>query len=293
MAVGRNPATGGSGVCFVTCAEFPGLSKDDMPLLAELRRRGIGARAAIWDDGKVDWGSFDICVIRSTWGYYRKLGRFISWAGKVDALTSLWNPARVVEWNSHKGYLRDLEAHGVPIVPTIWLERGSVADLRDIMRENGWDRIVVKPSVSAGSFETRSAVLRSVATCQRSSSRLLRRMDLMVQPFMASVETYGERSLIMIGGRFSHAINKGMALSHRRNQLDSVSAARAKNDELSLARRALAAVGSKVMYARVDIMRDGAGRPVLSELELIEPSLYLRFAPSSIKMFADVITGMM
>src|SRR5215207_5595527 len=125
-------------VLLVTYSKVPYLSSDDRQLLAALREAGIDAGPAVWDDPGVDWGAARMAVLRSTWDYFHRHKEFLAWAERVAAATQLWNPIAAVRWNSHKGYLRDLERHGIPIVPTLWLEAGSSADLRDIMREHDW-----------------------------------------------------------------------------------------------------------------------------------------------------------
>ena len=106
-------------VALVTCSELPQLDEDTRRLIAPLAAHGIAATPAIWDDSDVDWTLFDLVVVRSCWDYVRRRDEFLDWAGRVPRLA---NPAAVLAWNTHKGYLRDLGGRGIPIVETTWLE---------------------------------------------------------------------------------------------------------------------------------------------------------------------------
>ena len=139
-------------VALATCAEWPELWLDDHPLVAALRARGVAGVPCIWDDPDVDWAGFPLVAVRSTWDYTTQRAAFLAWAERVAAVTTLANPLPVLRWNSHKGYLRDLAAAGVPVVPTVWAS--EVIDLAAVLDERGWSRAVVKPAVSAGGRDT-------------------------------------------------------------------------------------------------------------------------------------------
>jgi len=191
----------------------------------------------------------------------------------------VWNPPAVLRWNSHKGYLRDLAARGVPIVPTRWLERGTPVGLARLLRDAAWSDAVVKPAVSASAHGTWRTSFETASADQRQLDELLRAGDVMVQPFMSEVRDAGEWSFLFLGGRFSHAVLKrpGAGAGDYRVQWEFGGTADAMVPPGNLvadAEAVMTAVPGNPLYARVDgVERDG--RLVLMELELIEPHLFL------------------
>jgi glutathione synthase/RimK-type ligase-like ATP-grasp enzyme len=270
-------------IALATCAEFPDLFTDDEALRAALLARGAVPVPAIWDDPSVAWDAFDLVVVRSTWDYVARRDAFVAWARSVPRLA---NSARVVEWNTDKTYLRGLADAGVPVVPTAWVTAGS---LGDILAERGWSDVVVKPAISAGAANT----LRCNASDLAEGQALLDRIDgtAMVQPYLPAVEGYGERSLLFAEGAFTHAVRRNPALSlegHTRFDARLVSPT---DTELALAHRVLAAVGEPLLYARVDLVPDDDGNPMLMELEVTEPQLFLRFSTLAAEALADAIVA--
>ena len=162
----------------------------------------------VWNDPDVDWGAYDLVVVRTTWDYPNKIGAFLEWADRVAAFRPLWNSAAMLRWNTDKRYLGELADRGVPIVPTRWFERGSSADLAALSRDEGWETIVLKPVVSAGARRTRLAGPESMTAGQAFLSEQLTQRAMMAQPYVAEVSTTGELSLLYFNGRFSHAVRK-------------------------------------------------------------------------------------
>src|SRR6266540_1929930 len=197
----------------------------------------------------------------------------------LAAVPAVWNPPAILRWNSHKGYLRDLAARGVPVVPTRWLARGTPVELAQLLRDVGWSDAVVKPAVSASAHGTWRTSFETAGADQRRLDELLRSGDVMVQPFMSEVRDAGEWSILFLGGRFSHAVLKrpGAGAGDYRVQLEfgGTAATMVPPDTLLAdAEAVMAAVPGDPLYARVDgVERDG--RLVLMELELIEPHLFL------------------
>jgi len=275
-------------IALVTCLDRPVIDADDEPLRSALLARGIGVVACAWDDPTVDWATLDLCVIRSTWNYHHRRDAFVAWAADVSTTTRLWNPFSLIQWNTHKGYLRDLEQGGIPIIPTLWLPRHSSVDLRAALTERRWDQAVVKPAISASAHKTILVTDGSLAEGQAHVDALLVTKDAMVQPFVSSVRTSGERSLMVIDGALAHTIL-------RRPKLPPGEAGKwdvlitPEDDEVALAHAVLRLVSPAPLYARVDVVRDGEGQVRLMELELVEPSLFLTQAPTSAQRFADAI----
>ena len=116
-------------IALITYAELPDLTEDDRLLQRELEARGLSVAPMVWDDPDVDWAKPTLCVLRETWDYHLRLDEFLAWIDHIESRTTLLNSPSLVRWNAHKGYLRDLEAQGIPIVPTSgWRQaRGSTS----------------------------------------------------------------------------------------------------------------------------------------------------------------------
>ena len=277
-------------VALVTCRRLPDLDPDDHPLRDVLARRGHEVTAAIWDDPAIDWSRFDIAVLRSPWDYFHRRDDFLAWAGWAAEKTRLENPLSLVRWNTHKSYLLELDTKGARVVPTEILQAGSRLDVAARMAALGWTRAVLKPAVGADSFGTVLAGPDSLAAAQAHADVMLRERDLMLQPYMRSVEEPGERCLVHIDGRYSHAVRKNSHFRGGRHVGPEGVAVEADEDERQEAARVLAAAGAETaLYARVDLARDEDGRPCLMELELAEPTLFLAGAPGAADALADAI----
>lgn len=276
---------------FATYGALPDLDPDDRLALDALRALGLHVEAAVWNDPRVDWAQTRACVLRSTWDYPLHIARFGRWIDEVSAMTSLWNPAPAIKWNSHKFYLRDLEARGVPIVPSAWVRKGDAFDLASLMRERAWSECVVKPVHGAGTVGVRRVgpTQAAVAEGHAHAARLLGEQDVLVQPYLRSVGEYPERALVFIDDAYSHAVSKTpfQALLPAGEAGEELVVA--TGAEIEVAARAMAAVRGRLLYGRVDLVRDDAGAPVVIELELIEPSLFLGMHPSAADAFARAI----
>jgi glutathione synthase/RimK-type ligase-like ATP-grasp enzyme len=271
-------------VALVTCLELPEPDPDAAPLARALRDAGISAELRAWDDPAVDWSEARLTVLRSSWNYPRRHRAFLRWAARAAAVSELWNPLPVVRWNTHKGYLLELARHGVPVAPTVLLERGSSATLDSVRREQGWDEVVVKPAVSAASFKTRRATPGRGDGGEAHLQELLAERDVLVQRYLDSVEDHGERALVLVDGALTHAVRKSPRFE---GQSESVSACavNVSGAEAALARRALAVVPAPLLYARVDLAPGAGGEPLLMELELVEPSLFFAQSKAALARF--------
>ena len=256
-------------------------------LKPELAARRLSAALVAWDDPAVDWSAFRLCVIRATWDYHLRLPEFLAWAERVAAQTALWNPLDLVRWNTHKSYLRDLERQGVAIVPTVWAPRGTGLDLAALLAERGWTEAVVKPAVSASAYATRLVTSETIAQGQTHLDALLAERDMMIQPFLASVTTTGERSLVYFDGALSHTILRSPALG--KDTTADTGLIPNDAEEAAFAGHVMQTFNRETLYARVDIAHDDAGDLRLMELELVEPWLGLELAPDAATRFAAAI----
>jgi glutathione synthase/RimK-type ligase-like ATP-grasp enzyme len=275
----------------VTCEIVPELDPDDRLLLHELGRRGLRVSIARWDDPAADWGASRMCILRSTWDYHRRFRDFLAWIGNASALTVIKNDLGLLNWNAHKSYLRDLERRGVPIVPTAWVPRGEKRGLVDLAEEHCWSDVVLKPARGAASHNV--ILVRpnedSPATAQEQFDRLTQSDDVLVQPYLEAVVTYGERALMFFDGRYSHAVVKKPFDRVFTISDEPTSWVEATAQEIEVATKAIEAVPAKPLYARIDLLHDENGDARVSEVELIEPALYLAVHAPARRTFADAI----
>ena len=271
-------------VAIATCGAFTELEEDDRLLLAEL---GEG-EAVVWDDPAADWDAYDLVVVRSTWDYTDRPAEFLAWADRVGA--RLRNPPAVLRWNTDKRYLADLDAAGLPVVPTTFLEPGAPIVLGD-------GPCVVKPAVSAGSRDTaRHDHPRAAAEHVR--ALLGDGRVAMVQPYVAGIDEAGETALLYFDGRYDHAIRKAPILTGGAPDFDGLFAPESISPrEPSAAERAVGDAvvahvaerfGESLLYARVDLLPAPDG-PVVLELELTEPSLFLAHSDGAAARYAEAV----
>ncbi len=263
-------------VAVLTWSGLPQLDAFDYPLLPALTELGLDARPVVWDDPSVDWRTVRLAVVRYTWDSHLRRDEFVAWADRVARLTRLYNPAEVLRWNTHKLYLRELEAKGVPVTPTVWVERGGTLDVGALTRERGWDAVVLKPAVSAGALKTYVFPRSDAAAATARVAEMAAGCEVMVQPYLTAFETEGERSYVFFDGAFSHAVHRPPTLQGAPRGFTEPRGFTPENRaESRLAESVLEAVGRPLLYARVDVATDNAGRTRLQEVELTEPRLFL------------------
>lgn len=231
-------------------------------------------------------------VFRSTWDYSERQAEFEAWLDQVALSTLLFNRYDLIRWNMDKHYLRDLAEQGVAIVPSVFLQPRQPVDLLALAQRFGWQELVIKPTVSAGARGTLRLNLNQPAAAQQALDQALASEAMLLQPFLPSVLSQGEVSLILIAGKVSHAIRKTPREGDFRVQDDHggrVHPYFASAEENAFAERAVAACVVTPLYARVDLLRDEASQLRLIELELIEPELFFRFNPLAADILAQHI----
>ena len=263
-----------------TCTALPELDVDAQPLADAFARAGAEVEVLAWDDPYVHWDAPVPTVIRSTWNYAQQLDTYLAWIDRVSAAAPLWNPADVVRGNVRKRYLLELAARGVATVPTTLVEAGATVDLATC---SGGGRFVIKPEVGAGSWLTRAFDRADDPGAASFLAEVTSRGAALIQPYVASVEAYGERSLVWIDGTLSHAIRKSPRFSGDRES--TTGPFPIADDERALADAALAPLRDRILYGRVDLARDARGQPMVMELELVEPSLFFARQPGSVDCY--------
>ena len=282
-------------VALATCADFPDLEEPERLVLDPLRDRGIEPVPAVWDDPAVDWSSFDLVVLRGTWDYAERLEEFMAWIRRADAVTTVLNPPDVVSWNTDKRYLAELAEHDVRIVPTTFL----AAHDAPMLPTSG--EYVVKPTVSAGSRDTaRYLAGRDDAVARAHAERLLAAgREVMIQPYVDTVDDHGETALLYLNGRFSHALRKGPLLESgaapttelfAQETIDPRTPSASDRTVADAVTAFLTDRFGTLLYARVDLL-EGPDGPMVLEVELTEPSLFIQSDDAAPARLADAISG--
>jgi glutathione synthase/RimK-type ligase-like ATP-grasp enzyme len=289
-------------LAIATCESPPVPDSDAERLIPALAERGVEAELVAWTDAGADWTRFDLIWISSTWDYHERLAEFLDWLRRAAEAAPVQNPPVLIEWNVDKRYLRELGEAGVPVIPTVWVEGEGGPAVREAA-QHGWSEVIVKPAVDLGA----ARLERTDAVGLRAAVERVERPAL-VQPFLDSVESEGELSLVYLAGELSHSIRKRPADGDFRVQ--PVHGGRheeieAPAEATEIGERTLAAIGDRVarargdggrapLYARVDLIRGPDGGLCLIELELIEPYLFLdAVGEVATARFADLLTGTM
>ena len=115
----------------------------------------------------------------------------------------------------------------------------------------------------------------------------------MFQEFIKNIISKGELSLIVIGGKYTHAVKKTAKKGDFRVQDDhggKVEVYHARDKEIEFAEQCINLCLEMPLYARVDIAYDNNNELSLVELELIEPELWFRNNKKSAELLAKEIS---
>lgn len=290
-------ATASHRCAFLTLEERGNFVIDDDHALQPLAELGWRTDVVSWRQSHTPWSKYDLVVIRSTWDYWDDVSGFLDVLLEIDQQTKLANPLGLVRWNLAKTYLRDLESKGVPIVPTLWHDHLDTQTVQDSFARLGTHEIVVKPVVGANGVDAYR--LRSDMP-GREFAKVAKKFPIggkraaMAQPFMPNITSEGEYSLFYFNGEYSHAILKVPAAGEFRSQEERGAEIRSVVPEDRLRARveqAVATLKPAPLYARIDMVRDAEDDFRVMELELIEPSMYLRTEAGAPMRFAKAIAG--
>ena len=265
---------------------------EDRILQTALEERGMQVRRKAWDDKNMDWTQTKCAIFRATWDYFHRFEEFSKWLETASQETMLINPPSTIQWNIDKHYLLDLEEKGIPIVPSEICKQGDSRSLQEWCDSLGGEKWVLKPTISGAARHTYLIDRDNVKQHEKIFSDLIEKEDMMLQPFMEHILTEGEVSLMVMNGKYTHAIKKIAKEGDFRVQDDfggSVHKYSPSKEEVLFAERAIAACDPMPLYGRVDMLRDNTGQWVLGELELIEPELWFREHPAAADPLANGI----
>ena len=276
-------------IALVSCDNLPGWEVDDNPLIHALENKGAIVHRPSWTSD-IDWNQFAISVIRTTWDYHSRKNEFVHWSKTVPRL---FNNPEILEWNTHKSYLRELEQQGTTIAPTVWIAKNKTIDIEQELDRFGTSLGFIKPQVGACASDTLRFSNKSIDEAQEFLYRNTHQ-DMMLQPYLQSVETAGELTAVFIDGAYTHGVQKIPVKGDYRVQDDfgaSDMPYEFTQEEIETMQKTLGDVlrHKELLYARFDYLRDNDGNLVLNELELVEPSLFFRHCPDSAERLAEAI----
>lgn len=261
-----------------------------------LEEIGLTVRRINWDDPNYDWSKTRAVVFRTVWDYFERYDEFQQWLDVVNGQTKLINPLSLIQWNIDKHYLSDLQKKGVAIVPTFFVDTGSYISIAEVCEMQDWKDVVIKPAISGAAFHTYKIMKDEIASNEALFKSLVGERDMLVQEYLPTITTRGEASLMVFNGKYTHAILKKAKSGDFRVQDDfggTVHPYEPTSEEISFAESVFRACDPLPAYGRADIVWDEAGNHLLSELEIIEPELWVRNNPSSARHFAEGIKRML
>jgi glutathione synthase/RimK-type ligase-like ATP-grasp enzyme len=249
-------------------------------LITALAQAGASATLATWSSPEVDWIQFSAVVIRTCWDYHLRVPEFLAWIKSLeDRHLVVINHPQLIRWNVDKSYLQHFATSGIAIPETIWLQPEEEADIAKLCATHKWEQAVIKPVISASAYGT-----------ERCNSGQVQG-PMMIQQYLPAIETEGEWSLIYFDHEFSHSVRKRPRASDFRVQKDhggSVEPATPPSTLTAFAKASLQLLPYPATFARVDLVEQD-GRIYLMEIEVIEPELFLNYAPESAQRLPNSI----
>lgn len=261
-------------------------------LKSAFEAQGLKVDITYWDNPSYEWQQTKSVLFRTVWDYFERFDEFWEWLEQVKTKTRLINSYELIKWNIDKHYLRDLKNNDIKVVPTYFADRGNNISLQEIANLNDWKHIVIKPAISASAFNTYKITNDEIEQKEQLFHELLQTHDMLVQPFFPTISELGEASLMVFGGKFTHAILKKAKAGDFRVQDDfggTVHDYNPTQEEIKFAEKVFQSCTSLPIYGRVDIVWDSNKHIYLSELEIIEPELWIRNRPESANKIAEAV----
>jgi glutathione synthase/RimK-type ligase-like ATP-grasp enzyme len=272
-----------------TSANYRDLTAGDLLVAAELQQRGYRVEPLVWSEASPENVTCDAVVLRSVWDYHLDAERFLDWVTSVGQQTVIFNNPDMVRWNADKRYLFDLQSAGLPVPNTMLLEVGSNVDLVDSLIQMHSSKAVIKPAISASAYETYLVDVDNASARQTRITELLRSRSILIQEFVPEIKTRGEWSLMFFGDQYSHAVRKVPQSDDFRVQGEFGGTYTAEDPPaavLELGQQAVAQFAADALYSRIDLV-EASYRPLIMELELIDPELFVATAPDAAVQFVD------
>jgi len=280
-------------VTYKDAGKYTGVSEEENTRLHEfLTQKGLQVTLEVWDDPAVDWGKYDLVLLKSPWDYFDKIEAFYTWLSKLEALeVRLLNPIETVRWNSNKHYLVELQEKGEQVVPTVWLEQGTQLQVEELFAQLQAEKLIVKPAVSGGAKNTFALTQEEAQAQAESINSLLQQESFLAQPFLPEIQSQGEWSFLFFNGLYSHAVLKAAKAGDFRVQHffgGTVHTPEPPAHLLEAAHNLVDKYAQGCLYARVDGVELN-GELVLMELELIEPFLFMATSEGAIERYYEAL----
>lgn len=266
---------------------------EDSLLTSALEQKGFKVARTFWDNDAFDWTETRFALFRATWDYFHRFEEFHLWLKRCAPTVDFINPYSVIQWNMDKHYLGQLKEKGINIPPTLFIEKGEVVQLRDLIQQKGWNKAILKPAIAGGARHTYLFDRESAADYQEVFEQLLANESMLLQEFQKNIVSKGEVSFMVFGGRYSHSILKKAKTGDFRVQDDfggSVHPYEASMEERQFVEQVIAQCDELPVYARVDVMWDNKNQLCVSELEMIEPELWFRTDRHAAQAMANAVS---
>ncbi|MDP1678225.1 MAG: hypothetical protein Q8L88_15315 [Bacteroidota bacterium] len=265
------------------------LTEDEL-FRSALEKKGLRVHRIDWTNKEFDWSTTKSILFRAVWDYTQRFEGFLKFLDFVSTKTLLINSLETILWNLDKHYLRDLQNRGINIPQTNYIEKGDATTLLNLHKDQNLTETILKPVISAGARHTYRLNSDNLAEHEPIFQELIANEAMMLQPFLHSIIVRGEITLIVIGGKYTHAILKKAKAGDFRVQDDfggTVVSYDPSQEEISFAEHVVSVCSPIPSYARVDMIADNDGNLAVSELELIEPELWFRFEPTAANSLAE------
>ena len=261
-------------------------------LKSAFEAQGLKVDITYWDNPTYEWQETKSVFFRTIWDYFERFDEFWEWLEQVKTKTRLINSYELIKWNIDKHYLKDLSSWGIETVPTYFADKGCNMKLHEIAKRNQWKDLVIKPAISASAFKTYKILANEIQANEKLFNSLVQERNMLVQPYFETITQLGEASLMVFDGKFTHAILKKAQPGDFRVQDDfggTVHNYIPTKAEINFAEKVFETCNTKPVYGRVDIVWDNDKNFYLSELEIIEPELWIRNYPKCAERIAEAV----
>ena len=261
-------------------------------LKSAFEAQGLKVDITYWDNPTYEWQETKSVLFRTIWDYFERFDEFWEWLEQVKTKTRLINSYELIKWNIDKHYLKDLSSWGIKTVPTYFADKGCNMKLHEIAKRNQWKDLVIKPAISASAFKTYKILANEIQANEKLFNSLVQERNMLVQPYFETITQLGEASLMVFDGKFTHAILKKAQPGDFRVQDDfggTVHNYIPTKAEINFAEKVFKTCNTKPVYGRVDIVWDNDKNFYLSELEIIEPELWIRNYPKCAERIAEAV----
>lgn len=261
-------------------------------LKSAFEAQGLKVDITYWDNPTYEWQETKSVLFRTIWDYFERFDEFWEWLEQVKTKTRLINSYEHIKWNIDKHYLKDMSSWGIETVPTYFADKGCNMKLHEIAKRNQWKDLVIKPAISASAFKTYKILANEIQANEKLFNSLVQERNMLVQPYFETITQLGEASLMVFDGKFTHAILKKAQPGDFRVQDDfggTVHNYIPTKAEINFAEKVFETCKTKPVYGRVDIVWDNDKNFYLSELEIIEPELWIRNYPKCAERIAEAV----